>query len=95
MVVDYVVEMITQEGYELGFIPNTDNTRAGVLISYRKLDTLRTGLIIYIDGIFMFPECRNQKFAGTLLEYATRVASDQGIKSVHLDSGYTLHTAHR
>ena len=94
-VIDLVFQMITEEGFELVFIRNTDNTRAGGFIGYRKLNLLRTGPMIYIDDLFTLPECRNQGYAGMLLDYVKRQATEEGIKSIHLDSGYTLHTAHR
>jgi GNAT superfamily N-acetyltransferase len=94
-VVDQVFQMINQEGFELVFLPNADNTKAGAFIGYRKLNMLRTGPMIYVDDLFTFPECRNQGFAGTLLDYVTHHATDEGIQSIHLDSGYTLHPAHR
>ena len=94
-VVDQVFQMITLEGFELVFLPNADHTRAGAFIGYRKLNMLRTGPMIYVDDLFTFPECRNQGHAGTLLDYVARQAADEGMKSVHLDSGYALHTAHR
>ncbi|WP_207515429.1 GNAT family N-acetyltransferase [Longitalea luteola] len=94
-VVEQVVQMMRSQDFELVFIPNTDNTRAGAFISYRMLNLLRTGLIIYIDDLFTVPECRNQGYAGTLLDHVTKRAIDEGIKSIHLDSGYALHTAHR
>ena len=94
-VVDQVVHMITQEGFELVFLPKADNTKAAAFIGYRKLNLLRTGPMIYIDDLFTFTECRNQGFAGALLDYVTRHAIGEGMKSIHLDSGYTLHPAHR
>jgi GNAT superfamily N-acetyltransferase len=94
-VVDQVFQMITREGFELVFLPNADHTRAGAFIGYRKLNMLRTGPMIYVDDLFTFPECRNQGYAGTLLDYVARQATDEGMKSVHLDSGYALHPAHR
>ena len=94
-VIDLVFQMINQEGFELVFLPNADNTKAGAFIGYRKLNMLRTGPMIYVDDLFTFPECRNQGFAGMLLDHVTRQATDEGMKSIHLDSGYSLHPAHR
>jgi GNAT superfamily N-acetyltransferase len=93
--VDQVFEMITNEGYELVFIPNADNTRAGAFIGYRILNLLRTGPSIYIDDLFTFADSRNQGFAGMLLDYVESHAAAEGFKSIHLDSGFILHTAHR
>jgi len=94
-VVDQVFRMITDKEFELVFIANAPDTRAGAFISYRVMNLLRTGPMIYVDDLFTFPECRNQGYAGTLLDYVAKRAADEGIKSIHLDSGYALHTAHR
>jgi GNAT superfamily N-acetyltransferase len=94
-VVDQVFNMITEEKFELVFLPNADNTKAAAFISYRKLNMLRTGRIIYVDDLFTFAECRNKGYAGALLDYVNRQATDEGMKSIHLDSGYALHPAHR
>jgi GNAT superfamily N-acetyltransferase len=94
-VVDQVFEMISHEGFELVFIPTADNTKAGAFIGYRKLNLLRTGPMIYVDDLFTFSEFRGQGYAGTLLDYVAVQAASRGIKTIHLDSGYTLHPAHR
>lgn len=94
-VVDHVFNMITEEGFELVFLPNRDNTKAGAFIGYRKLNLLRTGPMIYVDDLFTFSELRGQGYAGALLDYVADQATNEGIKSIHLDSGYMLHPAHR
>src|SRR3954465_14403478 len=94
-VVDQIFAMINHEGFELVFISNADNTRAGAFIGYRKMNLLRTGPMIYVDDLFTLSEFRGQGYAGALLDYVASQAANEGIKSIHLDSGYTLHTAHR
>jgi GNAT superfamily N-acetyltransferase len=94
-VVNQVFQMITQEGFELVFIPNADSTKAGAFIGYRVMNMLRTGPMIYVDDLFTFAEFRGQGYAGALLDYVAGHAANKGIKSIHLDSGYALHTAHR
>jgi GNAT superfamily N-acetyltransferase len=94
-IVDQVFQMISHEGFELVFIPNEDNAQAAAFIGYRKLNLLRTGPMIYIDDLFTFAEFRGRGYAGALLDYVARQAANEGIKTIHLDSGYALHTAHR
>lgn len=94
-VVELVFQMITNEGFELAFFPDENNTKAAAFIGYRKLNMLRTGPMIYVDDLFTFSEFRGRGYAGALLDYVTGQASNEGIKSIHLDSGYALHTAHR
>jgi GNAT superfamily N-acetyltransferase len=90
-----VMDMITNEGFKLVYIPNSENTKAIAFIGYRTLLMLRTGKMIYIDDLFTAPECRGMGYAGKLLDHVTKEAQDAGIPSVHLDSGYMLHDAHR
>ncbi|RYE27344.1 MAG: GNAT family N-acetyltransferase, partial [Sphingobacteriaceae bacterium] len=94
-VVNQVFQMISNEGFELVFIPDPSSTKAAAFIGYRSLNLLRTGKIIYVDDLFTFPECRGYGYAGTLLNYVAKLAADRGTNAVHLDSGYDLHTAHR
>jgi GNAT superfamily N-acetyltransferase len=94
-VVDQIFAMITKEGFQLVYIPNVENTRACAFIGYRILNLLRTGRMIYVDDLFTLAECRNQGYAATLLDFVAEHATNLGIKSIHLDSGYKLHTAHR
>jgi GNAT superfamily N-acetyltransferase len=94
-VIDQVFGMISHEGFELVFIPNEDNTKAAAFIGYRKLNLLRTGPMFYVDDLFTFAESRGRGYAGGLLDYVASQAVSEGIKSIHLDSGYALHTAHR
>jgi GNAT superfamily N-acetyltransferase len=92
--VPQIMEMM-QEGYHLLYIADDDNQKAACFIGYRTLQMLRTGTIIYIDDLFTLSEYRGRGFARSLLNYVHRQAADSGIKSVHLDSGYTRHDAHR
>jgi GNAT superfamily N-acetyltransferase len=94
-VVDQVFQMINQEGFELVYIPNAENTKAGAFIGYRTINMLRTGPMIYVDDLFTFSEFRGLGYAGALLDFVANEAANEGIKSIHLDSGYALHTAHR
>jgi GNAT superfamily N-acetyltransferase len=94
-VVDQVFQMISHEGFELVFIPGQDNKQAAAFMGYRKLNLLRTGPMIYVDDLFTFDQFRGRGYAGALLDYVAGQAAEEGIKTIHLDSGYALHTAHR
>ena len=59
------------------------------------MHTLRTGWMIYIDDLYTDPAYRGRGYAGALLDYVDRHAVAEAIPSVHLDSGYMLHDAHR
>ncbi|PSK94634.1 GNAT family N-acetyltransferase [Taibaiella chishuiensis] len=93
--IDLVMHMITYENFKLVYIPNDDHTGAAAFIGYRVMHTLRTGWMIYVDDLYTDPACRGKGNAGALLDYVHREAATAGIKTVHLDSGYMLHDAHR
>jgi GNAT superfamily N-acetyltransferase len=92
--VPQVMEMM-EEGYHLLYIADDDEQKAACFIGYRTMQMLRTGKIIYIDDLFTLPEYRGRGYARNLLNQVHRLAANSGIKSVHLDSGYTRHDAHR
>lgn len=92
---DQVLEMMATEDFKLRYIPNNSNTKAVAFIGYRPLQMLRTGKIIYIDDLFTSAECRGKGYAGLLLDSVAKEATAAEIQSIHLDSGYMLHDAHR
>lgn len=92
---DLIMKMIADEHFKLVYIPNDNNTGAAAFIGYRKMHMLRTGSTIYIDDLYTDPEYRGRGCAGALLDYVDQEASAAGIRSIHLDSGYTLYDAHR
>lgn len=93
--VEKVLEMINSGGFELACIPSDDGSNAAAFIGFRVIDMLRTGKMIYIDDLFTLPEYRGRGYGGKLLKYVDELAVNRGILSVHLDSGFDLHPAHR
>lgn len=93
--IDLIMNMIADETFKLVYIPNEDNTKAAAFVGYRTMHMLRTSWMIYIDDLYTDPAYRGKGYAGALLDYVDREATEAGIPSVHLDSGYMLHDAHR
>ncbi|MGY4384038.1 GNAT superfamily N-acetyltransferase [Pedobacter sp. UYP24] len=92
--IEKVWEMI-QEGYELHFILDDETDNATCFIGFRTFQMLRTGKMIYIDDLFTLPEYRGKGYAGMLLDHVEQLALKNGASSLHLDSGYSRHDAHR
>jgi len=88
-------ERMMREGFKLLYILDESKNEAAAILGYRDYEMYRTGKIIYIDDLFTFPEHRGKGYAGALLDYIDLIARNEGIASVHLDSGYPLHPAHR
>lgn len=93
--IESIMRMIKDESFRMVYIPNEDNTKAAAFVGYRIQHTLRTGWMIYIDDLYTDPAFRGKGYAGALLDYVDQEAAKANIQSVHLDSGYTLHDAHR
>jgi GNAT superfamily N-acetyltransferase len=88
-------ERMMKEGFKLLYIPDEAKSEAAAILGYRDYEMYRTGRIIYIDDLFTFPEHRGKGYAGALLDHLDQIGAENGISSVHLDSGYQLHPAHR
>jgi GNAT superfamily N-acetyltransferase len=93
--INLILDMIADERFKLVYIPNEDDTKAAAFVGYRTMHMLRTGWIIYIDDLYTGPAYRGKGYAGALLDYVDAEAAKNGITGVHLDSGCTLHDAHR
>jgi GNAT superfamily N-acetyltransferase len=92
---DLILKMMAEEQFKIAYIPNAEHTAAAAFVGFRTQMMLRTGRIIYIDDLFTMEDYRGLGYAGTLLDYVSGQALESGIQSIHLDSGYALHPAHR
>ncbi|SHM94059.1 GNAT family N-acetyltransferase [Mucilaginibacter sp. OK098] len=84
-----------EDGFRLIYISDESKKQASAILGFRIYEMYRTGRMIYIDDLFTLAEYRGKGLAGTLLDHVHFLAAKEGIKSVHLDSGYPLHPAHR
>ena len=95
---DTLVEQVLRmgvEGFQLIYIADEKNSEAAAIAGFRIFEMLRTDTIIYIDDLFTFQENRGKGYASALLDYVDHLALSLNIKTVHLDSGFDLHPAHR
>ena len=95
---DIFVEQVLRmrmEGFHLIYIANENNTEATAIAGFRIFEMLRTGTMIYIDDLFTFEKSRGRGYAKALLDYIGQFARTLNIETVHLDSGFDLHPAHR
>ncbi|RFZ91170.1 GNAT family N-acetyltransferase [Mucilaginibacter conchicola] len=90
-----VKRMIREGGFEIVYAMDEDTNSAMGFAGYRKYEMLRTGKIIYIDDLYTAPESRKKGCAAALLGFIESEAREQQVQSIHLDSGYALHPAHR
>ncbi|TWR24402.1 GNAT family N-acetyltransferase [Mucilaginibacter pallidiroseus] len=92
---DQVTRMIRDGGFEIVYAVDENTNNAMAFAGYRKYEMLRTGKIIYIDDMYTAPESRKKGCAAALLGFIESEAREQEVQSIHLDSGYALHPAHR
>jgi ribosomal protein S18 acetylase RimI-like enzyme len=81
------------EGYKMIFIE--EDGKAVSFCGYRITTMLYRGRSIYIDDLCTLPQARGQGQAKALLEYVLKEAGEEGLESIHLDSGHQRHDAHR
>lgn len=84
-----------EQGFRLIYMADEKHIQAAAIAGFRTFEMLRTGQIIYIDDLFTFEENRGKGYASALLDHIHGLALQSGIKTVHLDSGFPLHAAHR
>lgn len=93
--VEEVLYLIKNESFKIKYLYDDKNHKAAAFIGYRNMRMLRTGPTIYIDDLYTDPDYRSQGCGATLLGEVKQEAIETGMKSVHLDSGFALHPAHR
>jgi GNAT superfamily N-acetyltransferase len=62
---------------------------------FRFSEFLAWGKILYIDDLTTIASARANGFADQLMDWLVDHAREQGCKGIHLDTGYTRHSAHR
>lgn len=62
---------------------------------FRFANFLAWGKVLYVDDLTTLPEYRGRGFGGRLMDWLIDHAREQGCDSLHLDSGYARHDAHR
>src|SRR5579875_608504 len=81
------------EGYKLIYIE--EKNRVVSICGYRTTTMLHRGRSIYIDDLCTLPKARGKGYAKKLLECVFKEAKNEEMKSIHLDSGYHRHAAHK
>ncbi|ALU26577.1 GNAT family N-acetyltransferase [Myroides odoratimimus] len=84
-------EMLKNEKYALKGIYDKENIVA--FIGYRKMTTLHSGSIIYIDDLCTVESYRGKGFGGKLLAHIRSIAESESMDAVVLDTGFDNHTA--
>ena len=90
------IKEMQQEDYRIVYIAADDDpSKAAAFAGFRHMNKLFSGKIIYIDDLACLPAYQGRGYAGLLLDHITALAKKEGLRSVQLDSGHSLHPAHR
>lgn len=81
------------QGYKIAAIKDAEQVVSAA--GFRFCEFLAWGRVLYIDDLTTLPSARGKGYAGTLLDWLTEQAAQEGCDAVHLDTGYTRHAAHR
>ena len=90
--IEMVLEMM-DEGYKMIYIEQ--DKKAVAFCGYRLTTMFYRGKSIYIDDMCTLPVSRGKGYAGLLLDHVIASAKQDGLQSIHLDSGHWRHDAHR
>jgi GNAT superfamily N-acetyltransferase len=83
-----------KNGYRLVVVRDDDGTVLSVA-GYRISEFLFSGKFLYVDDLVTGSNSRRKGHASALISWLAKHAGENGCKSVHLDSGFALHPAHR
>lgn len=72
-----------------------ENGKVTSAAGFRIAEFLAWGSILYIDDLTTIPEYRHHGNGERLMDWMIDHAREHGCRGVHLDTGYTRHTAHR
>lgn len=90
------IKEMQQEDYQLIYITaDEDPSKVVAFAGFRHMNKLHSGKVIYIDDLACLPAYQGRGYAGLLLNYIKALAKAEGLRSVQLDSGHSLHPAHR
>jgi len=70
-----------------GVVPSVAGFRFGEYLAWGKS--------LYVDDLSTLPDYRGRGYGGQLMDWLIDHARSQGCNSLHLDSGYARHDAHR
>jgi GNAT superfamily N-acetyltransferase len=74
----------------------TRDATASVLHKYFRIAEFRAwGKVLYIDDLTTLDSERGKGYAGSVLDWLAAHAKQMQCASLHLDTGYTRHAAHR
>lgn len=91
----FVKKVLNQqkEGYKVVAILEGDEVVA--CMGFRIFTMLCWGKILYLDDLVTKEKSRNKGYGKALLDHATHLAQQNECDQIHLDTGYTRHTAHK
>ena len=84
---------VENEGYQVIYLRDGDKVVAAA--GYRFFHTMAWGHIMYVDDLVATKGSQRTGLGTLLLQHLQKEAKDHGCDSVHLDTGYHRHLAHR
>jgi GNAT superfamily N-acetyltransferase len=91
--VSIITEMMQNEQYSL--IGIMDNDKFVAFAGYRRMTSLYSGNIIYIDDLCTLEAYRGKGLASQLLEYVKAIAIAENKDTVELDTGFDNNTGQK
>lgn len=91
--VSIITEMMQNEKYNL--IGIMDNDKFVAFAGYRRMTSLYSGNIIYIDDLCTLEAYRGKGLASQLLEYVKAIAIAENKDTVELDTGFDNNTGQK
>lgn len=81
------------QGYQIVALRRDGEVKSAA--GFRIAEFLAWGNVLYIDDLTTLESARGNGYANSVLDWLTAHAKQMQCASLHLDTGYTRHAAHR
>lgn len=92
---EFLPQVRRQQAQSYQIVAAKDEDIVQSAAGFRFAEFLAWGKVLYIDDLATLPSGRSRGLAGALLDWLIGHAEQNGCRGVHLDTGYTRHSAHR
>lgn len=91
----FIAQVLRQQQQSYNIVAIQSDGKVPSAAGFRFGEFLAWGKVLYVDDLTTLPDCRGRGYGGQLLDWLIDHARSEGCDSLHLDTGYARHDAHR
>jgi len=91
----FIAQVLRQQAQSYSIVAIDSDGMVPSAAGFRFAEFLAWGKALYVDDLTTLPEFRGRGYGSQLMDWLIDHARSEGCDSLHLDSGYARHDAHR